>query len=47
MKHLLALLLLAACAVTAHGQIIKSLVYNTTNGNVVYAGTNPDRKSVV
>jgi hypothetical protein len=40
MKHLLALLL-AACAVTAQGQTIKTLGYNTTNGNVVYAGTNP------
>jgi hypothetical protein len=38
--HLLTLLLLAACAVSAHGQTIKSLGYNTTNGNVVYAGTN-------
>jgi hypothetical protein len=41
MKHLLAILLLAACAVSAHGQTIKSLGYNTTNGSVVYAGTNP------
>ena len=39
MKHLLAILLLAACAVSAHGQTIKSLGY-TTNGTVVYAGTN-------
>jgi len=39
MKHLLAILLLAACAVSAHGQTIKSLGY-ATNGNVVYAGTN-------
>jgi hypothetical protein len=39
MKHLLAFLL-AACAVTAQGQTIKTLGYNTTNGNVVYAGTN-------
>ena len=38
MKHLLAFLL-AACAVSAHGQTIKSLGY-ATNGNVVYAGTN-------
>jgi hypothetical protein len=41
MKHILALLLLAACAVSAQGQTIKSLGYNTTNGTVVYAGTNP------
>ena len=40
MKHLLALLLLAACAVSAQGQTIKTLGYNTTNGSVVYAGTN-------
>jgi len=40
MKHLLTLLLLAACAVTAQGQTIKTLGYNTTNGNVVYKGTN-------
>jgi hypothetical protein len=41
MKHLLTLLLLATfCAVTAQGQIIKSLGYNTTNGNVIYSGTN-------
>jgi hypothetical protein len=41
MKPLLLTILLAACAVTAHGQTIKTLGYNTTNGNVVYAGTNP------
>jgi hypothetical protein len=40
MQHLLAILLLAACAVSAQGQTIKTLGYNTTNGNVVYAGTN-------
>jgi hypothetical protein len=40
MKHLLTLLVLAACAVTARGQTIKTLGYNTANGNVVYAGTN-------
>jgi hypothetical protein len=40
MKHFIAILLFAACAATAQGQIIKSLGFNTTNGNVVYAGTN-------
>ena len=35
MKHLLALILLAACAVIAHGQTIKSLGYNTTNSTVI------------
>jgi hypothetical protein len=40
MKHLLTLLLLGTCAAAAQGQIIKSLGYNTTNGNVVYSGTN-------
>jgi hypothetical protein len=40
MKHLLALLVLAACAATTSGQTIKSLGFNTTNGNVVYSGTN-------
>jgi hypothetical protein len=34
MKHILALLL-AACAITAHGQTIKSLGYNTTNSTVI------------
>jgi hypothetical protein len=41
MKHLLAILLLAACAATGYGQTVKSLGYNTTNGEVVYSGTNP------
>jgi hypothetical protein len=40
MKHLSALLLVALCA-TASAQTIKSLGYNTTNGEVVYSGTNP------
>jgi hypothetical protein len=40
MKHLLAILVLAACAATGFGQTIKTLGYNTTSGNVVYAGTN-------
>jgi hypothetical protein len=35
MKHLLALLLLAACAVSAQGQTIKTLGYNTTNSTVI------------
>jgi hypothetical protein len=45
MKPFLLTLLLAACAVSAHGQTIKSLGYNTTNGNVVYAATNQLRFS--
>jgi hypothetical protein len=40
MKPFLLTLLLATCAVTAQGQTIKTLGYNTTNGNVVYTGTN-------
>jgi hypothetical protein len=39
MKHLLTLLLATLCA-TGYGQTIKTLGYNT-NGEVVYAGTNP------
>ena len=35
MKHLLALLLLAACAATAQGQTIKAVAFNTTNNTVV------------
>jgi hypothetical protein len=37
---LLSLLLATACAVTSYGQTIKTLGFNTTNGQVVYAGTN-------
>ena len=42
MKLLLTLLLAALCllAAPAGAQVIKSLGYNTTNGNVVYSGTN-------
>jgi hypothetical protein len=40
MKHLFLTLLLAALCVTAYGQTIKTLGYNT-NGQVVYASTNP------
>jgi hypothetical protein len=41
MKHLFLTLLLAAlCAATGYGQTLKALSYNTTNGVVVYAGTN-------
>jgi hypothetical protein len=41
MKTLFLTLLLATlCAATGYGQTIKSLGYNTTNGNVVYTGTN-------
>jgi hypothetical protein len=41
MKTLLATLLLATlCAVTSYGQTIKTLGFNTTNGQVVYSGTN-------
>jgi hypothetical protein len=40
MKHFLTTLLLATLCATGYGQTIKSLGYNT-NGQVVYAGTNP------
>lgn len=40
MKHLATILLLALCAATGYGQTIKTLGYNTTNGQVVYSGTN-------
>jgi hypothetical protein len=41
MKHLLAVLLLVTlCAATGYGQTVKALAYNTTNGEVVYSGTN-------
>jgi hypothetical protein len=41
MKHLFHTLLLATlCAATSYGQTMKSLMYNTTNGNVVYSSTN-------
>jgi hypothetical protein len=40
MKTLLTLLLAALCAATSYGQTIKTLGYNTTNGQVVYSGTN-------
>jgi hypothetical protein len=42
MKLRLSILLLAAAlaASPAAGQTIKSLGYNTTNGQVVYSGTN-------
>ena len=43
MKLRLSILLLAAAlaAAPAAGQTIKSLGYNTTNGQVIYSGTNP------
>jgi hypothetical protein len=41
MKHpFLTLLLATLCAVSGYAQTIKSLGYNTTNGHVVYSGTN-------
>lgn len=41
MKTLLALaIFFAALAVAAHAQTVKALGYNTTNGEIVYAGTN-------
>jgi len=39
MKHLAALFLVLAAS-AAYGQTVKSLGYNTTNGRVVYSGTN-------
>jgi hypothetical protein len=41
MKRLLFTLLLAAFCATGYAQTIKSLGYNTTNGKIGYAGTNP------
>jgi hypothetical protein len=40
MKTLTTLLALALFCATGYGQTIKSLGYNTTNGQVVYTGTN-------
>jgi hypothetical protein len=41
MKHLLLTLLLTTlCVVSASGQTIRTLGFNTTNGNVIYGGTN-------
>jgi hypothetical protein len=40
MKTLITLLLATLCAATGHGQTLKSLMYNTTNGYIVYSGTN-------
>jgi hypothetical protein len=37
MKHLLTLLLAALCAATSYGQTIKSLGFNSTNGQVIAA----------
>jgi hypothetical protein len=40
MKTAFTLLLATLCAATSYGQTIKALGYNTTNGQVVYSGTN-------
>lgn len=40
MKIFLTLLLVTFCAVTGYGQTLKALMYNTTNGQVAYTGTN-------
>jgi len=40
MKSLFFTLVLAAICATGYGQTLKSLMYNTTNGEVAYAGTN-------
>jgi hypothetical protein len=40
MKTLLTILLATLCAATGYGQTLKALSYNTTNGVVVYGGTN-------
>jgi hypothetical protein len=40
MKTILTILLATLCAATGCGQTIKTLGYNTTNGQVVYSGTN-------
>ena len=40
MKPFLTLLFATICAAAGYGQTIKTLGYNTTNGQVVYSGTN-------
>jgi hypothetical protein len=40
MKTLLAILLATLCAATGYAQTMKALAYNTTNGVVVYGGSN-------
>jgi hypothetical protein len=40
MKTFLTLLLATLCAAIANGQTIKTLGYNTTNGQIIYSGTN-------
>jgi hypothetical protein len=40
MKTFLTLLLATLCAATGYGQTIKTLGYNTTNGQVIYTNTN-------
>jgi hypothetical protein len=40
MKTLLTLLLATLCVVSASGQTVRTLGFNTTNGNVIYGGTN-------
>jgi hypothetical protein len=41
MKYLATLLLIFGFGLSGFGQTIKSLGYNTTNGHIVYGGTNP------
>jgi hypothetical protein len=41
MKALTTLFALATLCATGYGQTIKSLGYNTTNGQILYSGTNP------
>jgi hypothetical protein len=40
MKTLLTLIFATLCAATSYGQTLKALMVNTTNGQVVYGGTN-------
>jgi hypothetical protein len=40
MKRFFLTLLFAALCATGYGQTLKSLMYNTTNGRVMYSGTN-------
>ena len=40
MKKLALILLFGICGIEVYGQTIKTLGYNTTNGQVVYSGTN-------
>ena len=40
MKNIIAFLIVVLCVASASGQTIRTLGYNTTNGQVIYSGTN-------